>query len=161
MLLDLFVRRSKRVRLPHSRAYTMFGRGRRRNIACFPASDLVPIVAANGAVIAAAGNRQRWNYPAVSHRRSKASAYGHDVIDCAVGWLSSRVQDLPLSRLTVTPRRSRHHALRIFWVDPQSVIVAVRNFNFIEGAAAVGGLEKLHVRHIERVGILGSAIRCM
>ena len=47
-----------------------------------------------------------------------------------------------------------NHALRIPRIDPQPVIVAMRNLDLVEGTSAVGGLEELHIQDVNRVGIL-------
>ena len=48
----------------------------------------------------------------------------------------------------------RHHAPRILGINPQPVIVSVRNFYFVKAASAVGGLVKINIEEVHRVGIL-------
>jgi len=91
----------------------------------------------------------------VRHKRNTASACRYDVVE-----LRGRLIILARPRIAAIQADGNaavvrsDHALRVLRVDPQAVIVAMRNFHFIEAASAVGGLEELHVRHVDRVYIL-------
>src|SRR6202008_2902159 len=50
---------------------------------------------------------------------------------------------------------SANHAPGISGIDPETVIVAVWKLEFVKGAAAIGGAIRIHVHHVDRVGILG------
>ena len=126
-----------------------------RNIACFPAPDGVPIVAANLAAIAAAGNGHGGIILLRAVDVVRGPRVGDDVVELRGGLVvlaRPRIAAIEADRDAAVVRGN--HALRILRIDPETVIVAVRNFHFIEAAPAVGGLEELDIRDVERIGIV-------
>ena len=61
----------------------------------------------------------------------------------------------PIQRHSHTTVVRRNHAPRIARIDPQSMVVAVGNFDFIKQMAAVSRLETLHIHDIDHVLISG------
>ena len=124
------------------------------DVAGFAAADVIPIGAVDGAVVAAAGD----GHGAGVLLRA-VDAVGHGGVGDHV--IELRGGLIVLARPVLAAIESYgdatvvggDHAARVAGIDPQAVIVAVRNFNFVEEMAAVGGFESLHVHHVNGVFI--------
>ena len=125
------------------------------NVSRFPAADRVPFVAANRAFIAAAGNRHGGIILLRAVDVVRRPRVGDDVVE-----LRGRLVVLACPGLAAiqadgnAPIVRGDHSFCILRIDPQAVIVAMRNFNFIEVAATIGGLEELHVGDVNSIRIL-------
>jgi hypothetical protein len=128
---------------------------RGRNISRFSAPDGIPFVAANRAVIAAAGNRDGGIILLCAIDVVRRPRIRDDVVELRrrlVVFTCPGLAAIQADCNATVVRRD--HSFCILRIDPQTVIVAVRNFNLVEVAAAVGGLEELHVGYVNRIGIL-------
>ena len=47
-----------------------------------------------------------------------------------------------------------NHATRILGVNPHAVVVAMRNFDFVERVAAIGRSIEIYVGDVDRIGVL-------
>ena len=126
-----------------------------RDVPYFPAAHGIPIGATDRAFIAAAGDGNR----AVVLLRAvdvvRRPSIGGDVVE-----LRGRLILLQRPGLAAVKRDSRsavirsNHAARVFGINPESVVVAVRNLNLVEGAPTIGRSIEIHVQNVGRVGVL-------
>ena len=126
-----------------------------RDVSGFSAAYRIPVVAPDFAVIAAAGNRDRRIVLLRAVHVIRIARVGGHVIE-----LRGRLIVLPGPALAAIQADCHaaivagNHAPGVLRIDPQSVIVAVRNFDLVERASAIGGPEELHVEDVNRVRVL-------
>ena len=126
-----------------------------RDVSRFSAADRIPVLPADFAVIAAAGDRDGRVVLLRAIHIVRIARVGDDVVKLRRGLI---VLASPCLTAVQADRSAavvaRNHAPGIFRINPQPVIVAVRNLDLVEGAAPIGGPEKFHIQNVNRIGIL-------
>ncbi len=127
-----------------------------RNVAGFAAADGIPILTIDGAIHIAAGNGDG----AVVLLRAidvvREAIICDDVIKLRgglvvfVGPMSAAIERDGCASIVAL-----NHATGVCGVDPEAVVIAMRDFDFIESVAAVGGLVHFDVEDPDGVGIFG------
>src|SRR4029077_13614673 len=127
----------------------------RRDIARFATADVVPVRAIDGAVVAAAGNRDGAVVLLGTVYVVRRAVVSDDVVE-----LRGRLVQLVRPGFTAIQADGHaaivgyDHSPGIPGIDPHAVIVAVRNFDLVERTAGVARLVEIHVRHVDGVRVL-------
>ena len=126
------------------------------NVAGFAAADGIPILTIDGAVEIAAGDGDG----AVVLLRAvdviREAVICDDVIELRgglvvlLGPMLAAIEGDGCAAVVALD-----HAAGVCGVDPEAVVIAVRDFDFVEGVAAVGGFVHVDVEDPDGVGIFG------